>query len=39
MGVPPGLTATGATTRVFEKLVGYNDLSSDDHLIVRVLIS
>ena len=38
MGVPLGLTSTGAT-RVFEKLVGYNDLSSDDRLIVRILIS
>ena len=38
MGVSPGLTSTGAT-RVFEKLVGYNDLSSDDRLIVRILIS
>ena len=40
MGVsPPGLTAAGATTRVFEKLVRYTDLSSDDCDIVRILIS
>ena len=38
MGAPPDLTATGAT-RVFEKLVRCNDLSSDDRLIVRILIS
>ena len=38
MGVPPGLTLTGAT-RFFGKLVRYNDLSSDDRLIVRILIS
>ena len=36
---PPGLTAVGATTRVFEKLVRYTDLSSDDCDIVRILIS
>lgn len=36
---PPGLTAAGATTRVFEKLVRYTDLSSDDCDIVRILIS
>ena len=40
MGVsPPGHTAAGATTRVFEKLVRYTDLSSDDSDIVRILIS
>ena len=40
MGVsPPGLTAAGAATRVFEKLVRYTDLSSDDCDIVRILIS
>ena len=40
MGVsPPGLTAASATTRVFEKLVRYTDLSSDDCDIVRILIS
>ena len=40
MGVPPpGFTAAGATTRVFKKLVRYNDLSSDDCVIVRILVS
>ena len=40
MGVPPRvLTAAEATTRVFEKLVKYNDFSLDDCVIVRILIS